>query len=55
MKCSPTNTKHNVDPMRYPKVQGVYEKEFYDSFSAAHLFGDVVETIVDSVNKNRRK
>lgn len=54
MKQSPTHTAHAVDPMRYPRVQGVYEKEFYNSFSAAHLFGDVVEALVEVVNNKKK-
>lgn len=39
--------KHNVDPMRYPKVQKPYEDKSKSVFNAALLFGDIVQTMVD--------
>lgn len=51
MKRSVSKIKHHVDPMRYPKVQGEYEKQFKNAFNAARLFGDVVETMVEIQKK----
>lgn len=39
--------KHkHLDPLRYPKVQKVYEDNAKKSFSSVKLFGDIVETLV---------
>lgn len=44
----------NGDPMRYPFVQGRYEREAIKSFSSAELFGNVVE-VMTRIVKDRRK
>ena len=46
--------KHNhIDPLRFPKVQGVYEKDAEKAFSSKALFGDIVETMVNCVKSKK--
>ena len=45
--------QHNVDPMRFPKVQGGYEGKAKKSFNSIKLFGDLVKTMVD-IQKDKK-
>lgn len=43
----------HVDPMRYPAVQGRYEREAMKSFAPVELFGNIVETMTRIVKEKR--
>lgn len=45
--------QHNVDPMRFPKVQGGYEGKAKKVFNPVKLFGDIVQTMVD-IQKSKK-
>lgn len=52
MKTPSSPKIHNhVDPMRYPKVQGQYEKQSKNAFQPVKLFGDIVQTMVEITKK----
>lgn len=45
--------EQHIDPLRFPKVQAVYEKDAERAFSSKALFGDVVETMVNCIKTKK--